>query len=156
MTCIVGIDPGPTETAWCRLDDGRPTAWAKEPTEKVLASDWGPDAELVIEMIASYGMAVGREVFETCVWIGRLEQMAEVRGRLHRRLFRIEIKTHLCHAPNAKDANVRAALIDRYGPGKDLAIGRKAAPGPLYGMAGDCWAALAVACTAYDRRPRYE
>ena len=30
------------------------------------------------------------------------------------------------------------------------AIGLKASPGPLYGMAGDCWAALGVAITAAE------
>ena len=49
-----------------------------------------------------------------------------------------------------RDANIRQALIDRYGPGKDRAIGRKLSPGPLYGLSGDCWSALAVAVTTTE------
>jgi len=152
---IVAIDPGPTHTAWCMLgDDGVPTAWAKEPSETVINSDWGPHP-IVIEMVACYGMAVGAEVFETCVVIGRIIQAAAHQGREISRLYRMDVKQHLCHRPNATDTNIRQALIDRFG-GKDKAIGKKKTPGPLYGMAGDCWAALAVAITAHDQRPAYE
>lgn len=49
----------------------------------------------------------------------------------------------------AKDANVRQALINRFG-GKDAAIGRKAAPGPLYGISRDMRSALAIAVTGHD------
>ena len=52
----------------------------------------------------------------------------------------------------AKDANVRAALIDRFGPSKRKAIGLKATPGPLYGVHSHMWSALAVAVTYGDRR----
>jgi hypothetical protein len=45
---------------------------------------------------------------------------------------------------------VRQALIDKFGPGKELAIGKKASQGPLYGLTGDFWAALGVAVTASE------
>lgn len=99
---------------------------------------------LAIEMIASYGMAVGREVFDTCVWIGRF---IEAWDGPHTRVYRQAVKLHLCKVANAKDANIRAALIDKFGPGKQKAVGTKAKPGPLYGVSGDVWAALAVAVT---------
>ncbi|HSV28582.1 MAG TPA: hypothetical protein VLL76_03460 [Candidatus Omnitrophota bacterium] len=149
---LIAVDPGPTESAWCTFYDGRPIRWAKEPTTLVrdrLRDDF--TLPVYIEMIASYGMAVGREVFDTCTWIGRMEQVVEDRGGQAHRVFRIDVKTHLCKRPNANDSNIRQALIDRFGPGKELAIGVKKRPGPLYGMAGDCWAALAVAVTAWDR-----
>src|SRR3990167_6090451 len=57
---------------------------------------------------------------------------------------------HLCHDSRAKDGNIRAALIDRFGPGKDRAIGRKATPGPLFGVSSDVWSALAIAVTFTD------
>jgi len=50
----------------------------------------------------------------------------------------------------ANDASIRQALIDRFG-GKDAAIGRKASPGPLHGIAADVWSALALAVTHTDQ-----
>jgi hypothetical protein len=99
-------------------------------------------------MIASYGMAVGREVFETCVWIGRFAEIARQPVQL---VYRRDVKLHLCHSPRAKDANVRQALIDRLGP-----QGTKKNPGPTYGMKSHLWAALAVGVYAMDKVVREE
>lgn len=155
MGTVLAIDPGPVESAWVFYNaaDHRPAFWKKAPNSEILNGldeDLAAD-RLAIEMIASYGMAVGADVFETCVWIGRFIERWTGRARPEPlRIYRREVKLHLCQSPRAKDANVRQALIDRYGPGKDRAIGRKATPGPLYGMAGDCWAALGVAVTAVE------
>ena len=65
------------------------------------------------------------------------------------------VKSHLCHSAKANDSNIRQALIDRWG-GDQVAIGRKKAPGPLYGFSGDMWAALAVAVTAAETTERYK
>jgi hypothetical protein len=62
------------------------------------------------------------------------------------------VKLHLCKSTKANDASIRQALIDRYGPGKERAIGTKKAPGPLYGVKADVWAALALAVTWHDTR----
>src|SRR5689334_10398254 len=99
---------------------------------------------VAIEMIASYGMAVGREVFETCRWIGAFAEACRAPVQY---VYRREVKLHLCGAPRAKDPNVRTALLDRWG-GKEQAVGSKAKPGPLRGITKDCWAALGVAVTA--------
>ena len=151
---ILSIDPGPTESAWLLYDTrtAAPFEWGILPNYDLMFEvlDLQPlGVELAIEMVASYGMPVGREVFETCVWVGRfLERWG---GDTHPRLvFRSEVKMHLTHSMQAKDSNIRAALMDRYGPGKELAVGRKASPGPLYGMKADCWSALAVAITAAE------
>ena len=98
----------------------------------------------VIEMIASYGMPVGKEVFETCLWIGRFIESVNCNYEL---IYRKDIKIYLCGSTRAKDSNIRQALIDIYGPGKDKAIGKKKSQGPLYGFKADMWAALAVAVT---------
>jgi len=97
---------------------------------------------LVIEQMASFGMAVGAEVFETVYWSGIF---AEAYGLDQTyRLKRLDVKMALCHDSRAKDANIRAAILDLYG-GKAAAMGHKKAPGPLYGISGDLWSALAVA-----------
>lgn len=150
---ILAIDPGTTQSAWVEFAGGLPSAFAIEPNDVVLDRVRDTTATvLAIESIASYGMAVGAEVFETAVWSGRFIQRWDdrpARGLL-RRVYRRDVKLHLCGSSRAKDANVRQALIDRYGPGKDVAIGRKATPGPLYGVSKDVWAALAVAVTVTD------
>lgn len=153
---LLAIDPGNIESAYVLYDthEERPLAFAKWPNHDILSGIAGTEAdELAVEMIASYGMAVGAEVFETCVAIGRFLERWNARGLLwvgrYRLVYRREVKLHLCQSPRAKDANVRQALIDRYG-GKDKAVGKKASPGPLYGLSGDCWAALGVAVTAAE------
>ncbi len=143
---LLAIDPGPTESAWLKIDsEGMPATFGHDPNHIVLAVIGLHAGPVVIEMIASYGMPVGAEVFETCVWIGRFDPICRASF-----LKRIEIKSHLCHSAKANDSTIRQALIDRFGGSS--AIGRKATPGPLYGITGDVWAALAVAVTAWDRR----
>lgn len=156
MTSILAIDPGSTLSAWVKYVDGRPTDWAKESNEAVLALVWNHPYDLAIESIASYGMAVGAEVFETCVWSGRFIQ-AWIANTMREpmRVYRRDVKLHLCGTSRAKDANVRQAIIDRYAPnggGKLEAVGLKAAQGPLYGMKADCWQATGVAITAAETR----
>ena len=71
---ILAIDPGTFESAFVRMDgDYRPVSFGKIPNEELLQRIYGAEKEdrLVIEMVASYGMAVGKEVFETVLWIGR-------------------------------------------------------------------------------------
>src|SRR5690242_14522604 len=150
---VLAIDPGPEQSAWI-IRNTEPRA---KPLPMRFVKDdnlflrrklpgWCKDSRrpvLSIEMIASYGMPVGREVFETCVWIGRF---VEAWGGLFAFVYRRDVKLHLCGSPRAKDANVRQALLDKWG-GKQQAIGTKASPGPLRGVKADCWAALGVAVT---------
>lgn len=145
---IIAIDPGSDESAFVIWDGVRIISrgkWANADLVRWLHEQ--RDNHCVIEQIASYGMAVGAEVFETVFWSGRF---FEAFGA-HRceRIKRLPVKLHLCHDSKAKDANIRQAIIDRFG-GKDKAIGKKASQGPLYGVSGDEWAALAVAITWYD------
>jgi hypothetical protein len=120
--------------------DGVLNSFAKEPNEVVLERVLrmiGP--EVVIEKICSYGMAVGEEVFETVYWSGRFAQAA---GGNVGRLPRLKVKLQLCRDSKAKDANIRQALIDRFGGSAAIKKG-----GPLHKVSGDVWAALGVAVT---------
>jgi hypothetical protein len=158
---ILAIDPGTTESAYVATVDGRMIEHGKLGNDAMLdrlcelsrLRHVHGRAQLVVEMIASYGMPVGREVFETVRWIGRFEErwLTVTCGEApFATLYRSTVKLHLCGQTRAKDANVRQALIDRFGPGKEKAIGTKAKPGPLYGIKADVWQALALAVTFAD------
>lgn len=136
---ILAIDPGTAESAYVMFVDGKMHGAGKVRNEEMMLrlDDW-LEADVCIEMIASYGMPVGAEVFETCVWIGRFMEAAGPERVT--RITRLKVKSFLCHSAKAKDANIRQALIDLLGP-----QGTKKVPGPTYGISGDMWAALAVA-----------
>ncbi len=144
---LLAIDPGSEESAWM-LYDAKEMMFAKQPNRDVLelvrVRSERPGECCAIEMIASYGMPVGAEVFETCVWIGRFLQVFGA-DRVHR-ITRNAVKNHLCHSSKAKDSNIRQALIDRFGGKQAIKKG-----GALYGVSGDVWSALAVALTWWDR-----
>jgi hypothetical protein len=147
---LLAIDPGTTESAWVVWDGVRVVAHAKESNDTLMLRILGHDiadqwvAACVIEMVASFGMPVGAEVFETVYWIGRFAQA--IGPHCVTRITRNEIKNHLCHSSRAKDANIRQAIIDRLG-----GPGTKKAPGLTYGISGDVWSALAVALTWWDK-----
>jgi hypothetical protein len=142
MPSILAVDPGTLESGWVILAGRRVVESGVSSNADTLAriAEW-PHA-LAIEMIASYGMPVGREVFETCVWIGRFVQAYRY-SALAQLVYRKDVKTHLCGTSQAKDPHIRQALIDLIGP-----QGVKKAPGPTYGVKSHAWAALGVAATA--------
>ena len=157
---VFAIDPGNTQSAYCVVDAEtlRPLDFNKIPNNVLrdYIRDYRFEEEdrAVVEMIQSYGMAVGRDVFETAVWIGRFAE------RLDRKLltpaeflFRKEEKLHICHDSKAKDANIRRALIDRFAR-HDLKNGKgtKKNPDWFYGFSADVWAAYAVAITFIETR----
>jgi hypothetical protein len=152
---VLAIDPGSEQSAWVDLQGGRPVAFGIEENATlliILRLIAPPDGRgvIVIESIESYGMPVGREVFDTVHWSGRFTEAAHPTPVVQ--VPRREVKLALCHDTRAKDANVRQALLDRFG-GKVAAVGNKANPGPLYGISRDVWQALAVGVAYLDRTP---
>jgi hypothetical protein len=150
---ILGVDPGPKEHAfvWWDADAGRVVDLQTRPSFELLFSS---DLDKLLckvntvacEWIESYGMAVGQEVFRTVAGIGWLAGTIGTEVRL---VPRKAVKMHLCNSMRAKDANIRQALIDRFG-----AVGTKKAPGPLFGVSSHYWAALAVAVYAAETPPK--
>jgi hypothetical protein len=145
---ILAIDPGPTESAFVHLRDGEIVDKGKAVNDDLIdfLRDTFVDV-LVIEKIASYGMPVGEEVFETVYWSGRFAQLAMLDETVIERIPRLKVKLHLCKSPKANDSNIRQALIDRYGGIQATKKG-----GALHGVSKDIWAALAVGLTYLDTK----
>jgi hypothetical protein len=143
---IFAIDPGSTESALV-VWNGERIVNAQKVTNgqmrtylQVHVKTYG--GIIAIEEIASYGMPVGRTVFQTVMWCGRFIEIASPYADVIM-IPRLQVKLFLCGSAKAKDANIRQALLDKVGP-----QGTKKNPGPTYGVKADIWAALGVALTA--------
>jgi len=161
----LAIDPGNTESAYVLVgaDDLKPWEFEKIENHRLLQYIFdlrnrlteGESIEaFVIERVASYGLAVGRDVFETCEWIGRFTQCIHSNyGREPDYIYRKEEKQIICGDLKAKDSNIRRALIDRFAR-HDLKNGKgtKKNPDWFHGFHADCWAAFAVATTWADKK----
>lgn len=144
---ILAIDPGNVQSAVVEWD-GEQVWYAKiiennELLERIYNNMHIGD--MVIEMIAGYGMPVGKEVFETVYWIGRF---CEAWKGAFARVFRKDVKLHLCGSNRAKDSNIIQALKDKYGdkPTKNR-------PNPVYNghkLKKDEWQAFALAVYWWD------
>lgn len=150
---ILAIDPGNSESAYALMDENiKPVEFGKVKNLEMLFICEGLirkyDVELVIEMVASYGMAVGKDVFETVFWIGRFWQAFDGPKI---KIYRKDVKMNICGTMKAKDTNIRQALIDRFAK-HDLKNGKGTAKNPdwFHGFKSDIWSAYAVGVTYYD------
>ena len=151
---VLAIDPGNIESAYVLMDEHyKPIEFGKIKNEDLLKKymtevPFPIYDKCVIEMVASYGMAVGKEVFETCVWVGRFLQASEVETKL---IYRKDVKMNLCGQTRAKDSNIRQALIDRFAQ-HDLKNGKgtKKNPDWFYGFKADIWQSYACGVTYLD------
>ena len=153
---ILAIDPGNVESAYVIVENDLSRVIEKGKTLNpillraltVWAYKYGCSIDyFAIEGIQSYGMAVGKSVFETCYFIGRLIESGERDLHIEPTLiYRMEEKMCLCHSTRAKDSNIRQALIDRFGE-----VGTKKNPGYFYGFKSDIWSAMSVATVFHDK-----
>jgi hypothetical protein len=163
---ILAIDPGNIQSAYILMNENYEIVeFGKIDSEEVLEKITSfyhyippyiigalPNKTVVIEMVASYGMAVGKSIFDTVVWIGRFKQKAIELGFDVDFIYRQEEKMNLCNSMRAKDTNIRQALIDRFAKfdfknGK----GTKNEQDWFYGFSKDVWAAYAVGVTYLDK-----
>lgn len=155
MMTILAIDPGNTESGYAviKMPEFSLLKFGKLENNMLLhflPVLIGVSDHFAIEMVASYGMPVGKDVFETCVWIGRFIQAARLE---HHFVYRKDEKNRLCFDSRAKDSNIRQALINRYAKfdfknGK----GTKKNPDTFYGVSKDAWQAIAVGVTYYEMK----
>jgi len=155
---VLAIDPGNRETGFVLADAEtlQPIEFDKIDNHRLLQYIYALQQRLApgekvgtfaIERVASYGLAVGKEVFETCEWIGRFTQCIYSNyGREPEFIYRKEEKQYICGDLKAKDTNIRRALIDRFAQ-HDLKSGKgtKKNPDWFYGFRADVWAAYACA-----------
>lgn len=152
---VLAIDPGNRNSGWVVMSGrefiaGNASEANEDMFDVIKSHGVGDGCCVVCEWIQSYGMPVGKEVFETCWWVGRFAQYAHMHATPFTRVFRKDVKMHLCGQAKAKDANVRMAILDLYpasGGGKTPQIGTKSQPGPLRGVTSHMWPAVGLALT---------
>lgn len=150
---IRAIDPGPIVSAFVDWDGLKIHKFGI--FENIDSQEMANEVPyVVIEMVASMGMAVGKDIFETAFWVGRFWEQYTSRGCGCSVLYRRDVKTHLCGTNRAKDSNIIAAIVDRFDPMRKYGKwgkGTKSNQGPLYGFTKDIWQAFAVALTYHDQ-----
>lgn len=149
---VIGIDPGPTESAYALIDPDYTIVDVRKlengaihaPVGAWLAT--GRVRAVACEGIQCYGMAVGREVFETAYMVGEFRRGCWQTGVPWSLIPRQEYARAICGTAKISDAILRQALLLRFGPDtKD---------GPLHALKGstDLRSAFAIAVYWLDRQ----
>ena len=164
---VLSIDPGSKTHGVVLYDAG---------TERVVMSDKAKDSDGVFALVAelrtvchvrnvrgivsveriSPRQGMGGDVLLTAEWSARFVQAAHDAGcdvywlKRHAVLRELD----LGGVAGNRDAAVRRAMVERHGPSKAEAVGRKASPGPLYGVSSHSWQALGLAVAAYEQSKR--
>lgn len=150
VATVLALDPGPVRTGWALFDGSRVLQSGDDSNDTVLMACYsqacGSADVLAIEEPEGMGQIASTALLRAA-WQGGIFE-ARWPGLRVLRVTRRRVLSRLLQGPKpagkSNDSRVRAALIDLLGP-----AGTKRAPGPTYGVAGDAWAALAVAVTAW-------
>ncbi len=164
MSMVLGIDPGPTSCGVVLYDQQTRHALEAHKAlelEELLSRLADPRDRwtyylqigglVAIERVQSYGIA-GASLLLTAETVGRLQQQALQAGHRVQLVTRREVLAALdITGKGNRDALVRQRCLEIHGGTRQAAIGRKATPGPLYGVAGHAWQALGVALALASR-----
>jgi hypothetical protein len=115
---ILGIDPGPAESAYCLIDCRcNIAAVGKVPNERILAGlRCAPPAAIAMEWIRPYGRPVGGETFDTCRMEGRIVQEAKRLGVPLHPYGRHKYGKGLLQDTVVNDKLLKQHLVERFGP----------------------------------------
>ena len=153
---IVSIDPSNVHSAFVVVDENFVVS-AKGIVENTELCDYlkslDKDVEVVIEGMQYMARRVGKDVFDTVLWIGIFYNICTERGIMPTQITRNSVRGYICKDMGVNDGDIRFALIERFGK-----TGTKKNPNPNYDesngkMSADMWSALAIAVT-YVESPR--
>lgn len=148
---ILGVDPAPNScgmaiysTTEGRVLQSRKDMPIEDLTDKLLDFPRLFDV-VVIERVQSYGIS-GSSLLQTSETGGRIWQTALIAGIDVFLYYRREVLRLLdVSGKGNRDSLVRQRVLEIHGGDRSVAVGKKATPGPCYGVSGDSWQALAVA-----------
>lgn len=155
---ILAIDPGNKESGYVFIDVAtyKPIKYGKIKNAKLekIMQETEYD-HLVLEMVASYGMAVGRSVFDTVFHTGRFSM---IRPNVpFTKVYRMQVKMNLLGKTSVRDSDITQFLVHRFLTNKeierwgDYGKGVKADQGYFYGFNNDIYQAYAVGVTWLDK-----
>ena len=128
---VIAVDPGNQFSAYAEFYEGELREFGKRRNSELrnLLRCFKKDWHLAIETLHPRGMPTAAEEMEMQLWAGAMiEAFCGFEEEHFTRMKRMDVKMTICGHPRAKDANIRAALIDKWG-GKEMAIGKKKNPG---------------------------
>lgn len=142
----LGLDPGTTMTGYALVDSGYGVLDAGKIDSGIVDHLIRMHHPSVVscESIQAYGVSVGREVFETCFWIGEYRQVCKQCDIPFFLYPRPEYARAIAGVQRVTDSVLRQALLLRFGSDTK--------GGPLFKLKGDSdrRSAFAVACYHLD------
>ena len=157
---ILAIDPGCVLSAWVVWDGRTIHGCGKEPNQEVLDIAKGFPGPVYIEGMSFMGSLAGASLLDTAFWAGRFFQAAADVYEVKRSAF----KLFWTGSRTSNDAQVRAAMIDRFGKpwtseaytptgkdGRPLKPRTRRVPGLTAPLADDTWQCFALAAYVTER-----
>ena len=151
---VLGVDPGPKTHGAVVYDTvERRVVWSsgKATFNEVDWAYWDYCCDHVVierpSVMGALGPGIIGHLLDTAWTAGELFAVLSMDGSPVRTMTRREVLRHLgvLSGKGSPDSRVRAACIeDHQTPGGPPAIGRKASPGPLYGVSSHAWQALGL------------